>query len=159
MMQFVIKENLLSKVGVVEGTGNCAASLWNMPLAEKRETGNIYTGLKIVSKEKSNNYNGYDRITLAVPDQGEDFLPNFRRGDMVYLYAYPQDEEPTSIPTASPCCWPTDSRMPTSSTICPIAVRYGKANPSARPANLLCGVSSTAAATPEAVQRSEHSMS
>lgn len=34
MMQFVIKENLLSKVGVVEGTGNCAASLWNMPLAE-----------------------------------------------------------------------------------------------------------------------------
>ena len=94
MMQFVIKENLLSKVGVVEGTGNCAASLWNMPLAEKRETGNIYTGLKIVSKEKSNDYNGYDRITLAVPDQGEDFLPNFRRGDMVYLYAYPQDEEP-----------------------------------------------------------------
>ena len=94
MMQFVIKENLLSKVGVVEGTGNCVASLWNMPLAEKRETGNIYTGLKIISKEKSNDYNGYDRITLAVPDQGEDFLPNFRRGDMVYLYAYPEGEEP-----------------------------------------------------------------
>ena len=94
MMQFVIKENLLSKVGVVEGTGNCVASLWNMPLAEKKETGNIYTGLQIISKEKSHDYNGYDRITLAVPDQGEDFLPNFRRGDMVYLYAYPEGEEP-----------------------------------------------------------------
>ena len=94
MMRFVVQENLLAKVGVVEGTGNSVAALWNMPLAEKKETGNIYTGLSIVKKEKSNGYNGYDRITLAVPDQGDDFLPNFRRGDMVYLYAYPAGEEP-----------------------------------------------------------------
>ena len=94
MMRFVTLESLLARVGVTETTGNCAASLWNMPLAEKKETGNIYTNLTIVGKEKSNDYNGYDRITLTVPDQGEDFLPNFRRGDMVYLYAYPRGEEP-----------------------------------------------------------------
>ncbi|MBM6993086.1 MAG: AAA family ATPase, partial [Prevotella sp.] len=97
MMQFAIRENLMSKVGVVEGTGNSVANLWNMPLAGKRETGNIYTGLTILKKEKSGEdegYNGYDLITLAVPDQGEDFLPNFRRGDMVYLYAYPEQQEP-----------------------------------------------------------------
>ena len=94
MMTFVIKEQLVSKVGVQEGVGNCNADLWNMPLAEKKETGNIYTGLTIIEKERSSSFNGYDTITLAVPQQGEDFLPNFRRGDMIYLYSYKKNEAP-----------------------------------------------------------------
>ena len=94
MMTFVIKEQLVSKVGVQEGIGNSNADLWNMPLAEKKETGNIYTGLTIIEKERSSSFNGYDTITLAVPQQGEDFLPNFRRGDMIYLYAYKKNEAP-----------------------------------------------------------------
>ena len=94
MMTFVIKEQLVSKVGVQEGVGNSNADLWNMPLAEKKETGNIYTGLTITEKERSSSFNGYDTITLAVPQQGEDFLPNFRRGDMIYLYSYKKNEAP-----------------------------------------------------------------
>ena len=94
MMTFVIKEQLVSKVGVQEGVGNSNADLWNMPLAEKKETGNIYTGLTIIEKERSSSFNGYDTITLSVPQQGEDFLPNFRRGDMIYLYAYKKNEAP-----------------------------------------------------------------
>jgi hypothetical protein len=94
MMTFVYREQLASKVGIREGTGNSGADLWNMPLAEKKETGNIYTGLRITNQEKSNDFNGYDTITLAVPDQGEDFLPNFRQGDMIYLYAYHAGQEP-----------------------------------------------------------------
>ena len=94
MMTFVIKEQLVSKVGVQEGIGNSNADLWNMPLAEKKETGNIYTELTITEKEHSNSFNGYDTITLSVPQQGEDFLPNFRRGDMIYLYAYKKNEAP-----------------------------------------------------------------
>ena len=94
MMTFVIKEQLVSKVGVQEGVGNSNADLWNMPLAEKKETGNIYTGLTITQKERSSSFNGYDTITLSVPQQGEDFLPNFRRGDMIYLYAYKKNEAP-----------------------------------------------------------------
>lgn len=94
MMTFVIKEQLVSKVGVQEGVGNSNADLWNMPLAEKKETGNIYTGLTIIEKERSSSFNGYDTITLTVPQQGEDFLPNFRRGDMIYLYAYKKNEAP-----------------------------------------------------------------
>ena len=94
MMTFVIKEQLVSKVGVQEGVGNSNADLWNMPLAEKKETGNIYTGLTITKKERSSSFNGYDTITLSVPQQGEDFLPNFRRGDMIYLYAYKKNEAP-----------------------------------------------------------------
>lgn len=94
MMTFVIKEQLVSKVGAQEGVGNSNADLWNMPLAEKKDTGNIYTGLTITDKSCSNSFNGYDTITLNVPQQGIDFLPNFRRGDMVYLYAYKKNEEP-----------------------------------------------------------------
>ena len=29
-----------------------------------------------------------------MPDQGEDFLPNFRQGDMIYLYAHHEGQEP-----------------------------------------------------------------
>lgn len=88
MMTFVYREQLLSKIGTEEGRSGCVADLWNMPLHEKKETGNIYTDLTITDKQRSADYNGYDLITLSVPKQGEDFLPNFRRGDMVYLYAY-----------------------------------------------------------------------
>ena len=94
MMTFVYREQLATKVGQQEGVGNAVADLWNMPLAEKRETGNIYTGLTIASTERSSDFSGIDLITLSVPDQGEDFLPNFRLGDMVYFYGYPKDAQP-----------------------------------------------------------------
>ena len=94
MADFVYREQIASQLGVVEGTGNSTADLWNMPLSEKKETGNIYTGLRIINKEQSSDYNGYDTLTLEVPDQGDDFLPNFRLGDSVYLYPYFEEQEP-----------------------------------------------------------------
>lgn len=63
-----------------------------MPLTEKRVTGSIFYGLRILHKEQSSDYSGYDRLTLSIPDLGDDFMPNFRRNDMVCLYAY--DGEP-----------------------------------------------------------------
>ena len=68
MMTFVYREQLLQKVGRQEGQGGAVSDLWNMPLAEKLETGNI-----IVSGTEGG-------------------MPNFRRGDMVYLYNYDGDE-------------------------------------------------------------------
>jgi len=68
MMTFVYREQLLAKVGRQEGQGGAVSDLWNMPLTEKMETGNI-----ILSNEPS--------PTL-----------NFRRGDMIYLYNYDGDE-------------------------------------------------------------------
>ena len=94
MMTFVLREQMISKVGAQEGTNTSSSDLWTMPLAEKKDAGNIYTDLHIIQKEKSSEGNGYDTITLSVPDQGKDFLPNFRIGDMVYLYTYKQKEEP-----------------------------------------------------------------
>lgn len=115
MMTFVIREQIVNKVGTrVHGregaridslaeTANsetsfvpspCIADLWRMPMAEKREMGNIYTGLTLESKEQSTPFSGYDLLSFSVPDQGEDFMPNFRRGDMVYVYTSPADSEP-----------------------------------------------------------------
>lgn len=94
MADFVYREQIASQLGVVEGTGNSTADLWNMPLSEKKETGNIYTGLRIINKEQSSDYNGYDTLTLEVPNQGDNFLPNFRLGDSVYLYPYFEEQEP-----------------------------------------------------------------
>jgi hypothetical protein len=68
MMTFVYREQLLQKVGRQEGQGGASSDLWNMPLTEKIEAGNI-----ILSGQFS--------PTL-----------NFRRGDMVYLYNYDGEE-------------------------------------------------------------------
>ncbi|MES4921276.1 AAA domain-containing protein [Hoylesella timonensis] len=93
MMTFVLKEQLISKAGSTDGNGRSNADLWSMPLSEKREMGNIYTGLHITKKTRTGQ-RGFDEITLSVPDQGAEFLPNFRRGDMVYLYGYHPDAVP-----------------------------------------------------------------
>ena len=97
MTRFAVRENLMSKVGAVEGTGNSVADLWHMPLAEKKETGNIYTGLQLLPTPSASiptPPSSSSTLTFSIPDQGIDFLPNFRRNDMVYLYAYPTGEEP-----------------------------------------------------------------
>ncbi|MCD8202934.1 MAG: AAA domain-containing protein [Prevotella sp.] len=93
MMTFVYKERLISKVGAQEGVNSSNADLWNMPLSEKLETGNIYMGLTVKNKEKSDG-DTFDLITLTIPKQGGGFLPNFRRGDMIYLYQYPKVSTP-----------------------------------------------------------------
>lgn len=94
MMTFVYREQRISKVGALEGENRSCADLWNMPISIKRQTGNIYTDLMVMKRERQAAGNGYDTITLRVPDQGADFLPNFRKGDMVYLYPYAATEEP-----------------------------------------------------------------
>ena len=114
MATFVMKEQLLSKVGCANNAGSGSASdLWNMPLYEKLETGNIYIGLTInhhtptgkgygSALQREWNEGGsiihhpssIDTLVLDIPEQEVDFLPNFRRGDPVYLYAYNPDEEP-----------------------------------------------------------------
>lgn len=92
MMTFVAREQLLAKVGTAGAPGGCAADLWNMPLQEKMETGNIIPALTVVKKMRTQPDAGYDLITLSLAQQ----LPtlNFRRGDMVILYAYKPEEEP-----------------------------------------------------------------
>ena len=97
MVTFVLKEQLLSKVGSANSAGGeVASNLWNMPLYEKIENGSIYTGLTLDLSQFTSTSSNIPVTTLVfdIPEQGADFLPNFRRGDMVCLYAYPLGEEP-----------------------------------------------------------------
>lgn len=94
MMTFVLREQTLEKIGAREGTISCCADLWTMPLTGKRDAGIIYTGLRLIDKSRSNSYNGYDTLTFSIPVQGEDFLPNFRPGDMICVYAYDENTVP-----------------------------------------------------------------
>ena len=90
---FLSKEQILCKTGGVREPGNSFAGLWHTPLSEKIEAGNILTKLKIISKKQSAPGKGYDLIELQMTEQGEDFLPNFRIGDIIILYAYHQEPD------------------------------------------------------------------
>ena len=94
MMTFVYREQRVSKLGSQEGVSSSTSDLWNMPLREKQETGNILLQLKI---EDSDTPTKQRLVTLHTPQQTEttgDAIPNFRRGDLVYLYAYAPEKEP-----------------------------------------------------------------
>mgnify|MGYP002623853053 CR=1 FL=1 len=91
MMTFVYREQRAQKLGSSEQTlhhsGGCGADLWRMSLDEKIEAGTIYTGLTISKRQQQTKGGGYDIITLEVGDTATD-SKNFRRGDMVCMYAY-----------------------------------------------------------------------
>ena len=90
---FVSKEQILSKTGGSNDASHGFAGNWHIPLHEKLEAGNILTGLTIQEKQSSGPGKGYDLIELHIPTQDEDFLPNFRTGDMVILYAYTEEPD------------------------------------------------------------------
>lgn len=90
---FVSKEQILSKTGGSNDASHEFAGNWHIPLHEKLEAGNILTGLTIQEKQSSGPGKGYDLIELHIPAQDEDFLPNFRTGDMVILYAYKEEPD------------------------------------------------------------------
>ena len=82
LFTFVYREQLAQKTGVQEGQGGSQADLWNMPLSVKQETGSILIGPMLAHDT--------EHVTLQIDTT--QVLPNFRRGDMVYLYRC--DEEP-----------------------------------------------------------------
>ena len=92
-LTFVSKEQILSKTGGSNDASHGFAGNWHIPLHEKLEAGNILTGLTIQEKQSSGPGKGYDLIELHIPTQDEDFLPNFRTGDMVILYAYKEEPD------------------------------------------------------------------
>lgn len=78
MMTFVYREQLQQKAGGENGHSASAADLWNMPIAEKKDTGNIIIG----GMTRATAY----EVTIACTDSTGAAPHNFRRGDMVYVY-------------------------------------------------------------------------
>lgn len=94
MTTFVLKEQQLTKTGCLAGPSCSVADMWRMSVEEKLDAGSMYVGLELVELEKNQTTGSYDLLTLDVPECGDDFSPNFRRGDMVYVYAYAEDGQP-----------------------------------------------------------------
>lgn len=94
MATFVLKEQQLTKTGCLAGPSCSVADMWRMSVEEKLDAGSMYVGLELVELEKNQTTGSYDLLTLDVPECGDDFSPNFRRGDMVYVYAYAEDGQP-----------------------------------------------------------------
>lgn len=81
---FVAREMQLAKVGNGDyERGRSFADIWNAPLNSKIENGNILTDLSI---KEFDDEEGINEITLAIPQYREDFFPNFRAGDTVFIY-------------------------------------------------------------------------
>lgn len=99
--RFIQREHILSKTGTPSKEASGFSSIWNTNLAEKKQVGNIFDGLRIVSYGNPDGASdsGISQITLSVPRADEDVLPNFRAGDIVILYPYPEEDEPDARKT------------------------------------------------------------
>ena len=85
LYNFITKELYTSKSGDVDSESKTGAStLWLSTLDEKREAGEILYDLRIVENKASQPHKA--TITLKIPEYDEEFLPNFRNGDVVVLY-------------------------------------------------------------------------
>jgi len=97
--RFIQKEQILSKIGTSSKDADGFAATWNANLDEKQQTGNIFCNLQIIDKKRKDDNSGFSLITLSLPEQCYDFLPNFRTGDIVILYPYNEKEEPNALKT------------------------------------------------------------
>lgn len=92
LYNFITKELYTSKSGDIEYEGRTgAASLWLSTLAEKREAGEILYDLQILENRASDKHKAF--VRLSVPQYEDDFLPNFRNGDVVVLYERNKEQD------------------------------------------------------------------
>jgi hypothetical protein len=90
LYRFITKELYTSKSGDVDSESRTGmAALWLSTLDEKREAGEILYDLTIQENRAADAKEPYILLS-ATPD--EDYLPNFRPGDAVILYARPTAE-------------------------------------------------------------------
>lgn len=81
---FVTKEHYISKAGDTDyDTNKGISSLWLSPLEDKLEAGEILPDLVIL---ENNAAQQHPVIKLQIPVYEDDFMPNFREGDIVVLY-------------------------------------------------------------------------
>ena len=96
LFTFISKEHLLAKTGN-SSKNRGFSGIWRCEIAEKESTGDILTGLDLVNKKESGIYGGYRCDYILRPVRKNDgLLPNFRNGDIVLLYSYPEGDIPNA---------------------------------------------------------------
>ena len=92
LYNFIVKEQYISKSGEMEYDGRAgAASLWLATLEEKREAGEILYDLTIKENRAADAHKA--TVTFTIPRYEEEFLPNFRVGDVVLFYERNKTED------------------------------------------------------------------
>lgn len=88
---FVAREMRYAKTGEIKrDSGRCFADVWRSSVEEKQSNGNILTGLKILRFKEDE---GICDIILSIPEYSEDFYPNFRAGDTIFMYRRDNDND------------------------------------------------------------------
>ncbi len=84
-LTFMEREQFLAKVGDDRpDSSNGFAETWHCDTAIKQQNGNILTDLSLHAL--TDEEGSVTHLRMDLPEYGEDFLPNFRMGDMVMLY-------------------------------------------------------------------------
>lgn len=86
-LTFVENEQMLSKVGNRTKEESGFASVWNSTLDERRNAGNIYCDLRMMPLRQVKGM-PIERVEFAFADGQDKDVSNFRKGDIVFFYAY-----------------------------------------------------------------------
>jgi hypothetical protein len=81
---FIAREHYLAKSGENSFERRGLSALWLVPLKDKIESGDIFIDLALTSPVDPAAET--QRLVFKIPDMGSDFMPNFRKGDIVMLY-------------------------------------------------------------------------
>ena len=71
------------------------ASAWNLSMEEKVDEGMAYCGLSLLEAKVSEGTGvGVDVVKLSIDENGQNNVPNFRKGDVVVFYSYQKNQTP-----------------------------------------------------------------
>lgn len=107
-LQFLSNEQVLSKIGTRTKENSGFASVWNTPLDDKREAGNIYEGMTLEPEVKEGKVAEARLIFAEHGAMGNTDMSNFRVGDIVFFYPYVSSELPDATATMVFRCTITD---------------------------------------------------
>lgn len=93
MLTFLHMEHYLSKVGNQRKENSGFAAKWHETLDDKRQAGNIYERLSLLSPT-ADHEGKVERLLLGFDDDTDHEVSNFRTGDIVVLHPYSPGAEP-----------------------------------------------------------------
>lgn len=97
-LTFIANEIMMSKLGSQTKENSGFASIWHDSLEEKRQAGNIYDRLTLISPDQETR-GSIQEVVLRMAETEENEISNFRVGDVVILYAYEHGREPDARKT------------------------------------------------------------
>ena len=86
-LTFVANEHLMAKLGNKTKENSGFSSIWHDSLEDKKNAGNIYDNLKLISPSDSTK-GKIESVTLGFNESENYNMSNFRVGDIVILYPY-----------------------------------------------------------------------